>query len=94
MLSFLAAIVAFAGFAVERDAQVLRIRRGLFARTALSVPLQRVDGVVIVEGLLRSPLGLAALRLETVVARQRALGRAARCCRSCAAATPRTSSRA
>ena len=45
---------------------MLRIRRGLFARRALSVPLQRVDGVVIVEGLLRSPLGLAALRLETV----------------------------
>ena len=66
VLSFLAAIVAFAGFAVERDARVLRIRRGLFARRALSVPLQRIDGVVVVEGLLRSPLGLAALRLETV----------------------------
>ncbi len=66
VLSFLAAIVAFAGFEAERDAQVLRIRRGLFARRALSIPLERVDGVVIVEGLLRSPLGLAALRLETV----------------------------
>lgn len=66
VLSFLAAIMVFAGFAVERDAQVLRIRRGLFARRALSVPLRRVDGVVVVEGLLRSPLGLAALRLETV----------------------------
>ena len=66
VLSFFAAIVAFAGFAVERDAQVLRIRRGLFARRALSIPLPRVDGVVVVEGLLRSPLGLAALRLETV----------------------------
>ncbi len=66
VLSFLAAIVVFAGFSVERDAHVLRIRRGLFARRALSVPLQRVDGVVVVEGLLRSPLGLAALRLETV----------------------------
>ena len=31
VLSFFAAIVVFAGFAVERDAQVLRIRRGLFA---------------------------------------------------------------
>ncbi len=66
VLSFLAAIVAFAGFEVERDKRVLRIRRGMFARRALSIPLQRVDGVVIVEGLLRSPLGLAALRLETV----------------------------
>jgi putative membrane protein len=65
VLSFLAAIVAFAGFEVERDAQVLRIRRGLLARRALSIPLERVDGVVIVEGLARGPLGLAALRLES-----------------------------
>jgi putative membrane protein len=76
VLSFLAAIVAFAGFEAERDAQVLRIRRGLFARRALSIPLQRVDGVVIVEGLLRSPLGLAALRLEIVAhGTERAAGR-------------------
>jgi putative membrane protein len=65
VLSFLAAIVVFAGFEVERDAQVLRIRRGLLARRALSIPLDRVDGVVIVEGLARAPLGLAALRLES-----------------------------
>ncbi|MFP5363632.1 MAG: PH domain-containing protein [Thermoleophilia bacterium] len=66
VLSFLAAIVVFAGFEVERDAQVLRIRRGLLERRAQSIPLERVDGVVIVEGLARAPLGLAALRLETV----------------------------
>jgi putative membrane protein len=65
LLSFLAAIVVFAGFEVERDAQVLRIRRGLLERRAQSMPLERVDGVVIVEGLARGPLGLAALRLET-----------------------------
>jgi putative membrane protein len=65
LLSFLAAIVVFAGFEVERDAQVLRIRRGLLERRAQSIPLERVDGVVIVEGLARGPLGLAALRLET-----------------------------
>jgi len=65
LLSFLAAIVVFAGFEVERDAQVLRIRRGLLERRAQSIPLERVDGVVIVEGLARGPFGLAALRLET-----------------------------
>jgi putative membrane protein len=65
LLSFLAAIVVFAGFEVERDARVLRIRSGLLARRAISIPLERVDGVVIVEGLARGPLGLAALRLES-----------------------------
>ncbi|MDQ3676319.1 MAG: PH domain-containing protein [Actinomycetota bacterium] len=66
VVSFVAGLVVFAGFEAERDAQVLRIRRGLLARRALSIPLQRVDGVVILEGLLRGPLGLAALRLESV----------------------------
>ena len=65
LLSFLAAIVVFAGFEVQREAQVLRIRSGLLARRAISIPLERVDGVVIVEGLARGPLGLAALRLES-----------------------------
>ncbi len=65
VLSFLAAIVVFAGFEVQRDAQVLRIRSGLLSRRAISIPLERVDGVVIVEGLARGPLGLAALRLES-----------------------------
>ncbi len=65
VLAFLAAIVVFAGFEVRRDAGVLRIRRGLFQRRATSIPLARVDGIVIVEGLARGPLGLAALRIES-----------------------------
>jgi putative membrane protein len=76
VLSFLAAIVVFAGFEVQRDAQVLRIRSGLLARRAISIPLARVDGVVIVEGLARGPLGLAALRLESAAhGGERAAGR-------------------
>lgn len=65
VLAFLAAIVVFAGFEVRREGRVLRIRRGLLARRAISIPLERIDGVVIVEGLARGPLGLAALRVES-----------------------------
>ncbi|HEY0344985.1 MAG TPA: PH domain-containing protein, partial [Solirubrobacteraceae bacterium] len=76
VLSFVGAIVAFAGFEAERDRQVLRIHRGLLARRAQSIPLARIDGVVIVEGLLRGPLGLAALRIETAAyGGERAAGR-------------------
>jgi putative membrane protein len=76
VLSFLAAIVVFAGFEVQRDGRLLRIRSGLLARRAISIPLERVDGVVIVEGLARGPLGLAALRLESAAhGGERAAGR-------------------
>ncbi len=76
VLAFLAAIIVFAGFEVRRDGGVLRIRRGLFERRASSIPLARVDGIVIVEGLARGPLGLAALRIESAAhGGERAAGR-------------------
>ena len=65
LLSFAGAVVAFAGFDVLREGDRLRIRSGLLARRAATLPLGRVQGVRIVEGLLREPFGLAALRVET-----------------------------
>jgi putative membrane protein len=64
LLSFLGAVVAFAGFEVQRAEQRLRIRRGLLQRRAVSVPITRIDGVQIVESPLRRPFGLVTLRLE------------------------------
>jgi putative membrane protein len=65
LLSFVGAIVAFAGFTLVRDGDRLRIRRGLLARRAASVPLSRVHAVDVVEGVLRRPFGLASVRMET-----------------------------
>jgi putative membrane protein len=64
LLSFLGAVVAFAGFEVQRADGRLRIRRGLLQRRAVSVPVSRIDGVQIVESPLRRPFGLVTLRLE------------------------------
>lgn len=64
LISFLGAIVAFAGFEVERSDGRLRLRRGLLQRRAVSVPVGRIDGVQIVESPLRRPFGLVTLRLE------------------------------
>jgi putative membrane protein len=63
-LSVLGAVVAFAGFTVARDGDRLRIRRGLLARREATIPVARVRAVRVVEGLLRRPLGLAALHIE------------------------------
>jgi len=65
VVSVLGAVVAFAGFEVRREEDRLRIRRGLLQRRAATVPLARVHAVRLVEGVLRAPLGLATLRLET-----------------------------
>jgi len=66
LLSVAGAVVAFSGFAVSRDRDRLRIRRGLVARREATVPVARVRAVEVVEGVLRRPLRLAALRIEVI----------------------------
>jgi putative membrane protein len=63
-ISVTGSLVAFAGFTVTRDGDRLRIRRGLLQRTEVALPVRRVHAVRVVEGVLRRPFGLAALRVE------------------------------
>ncbi len=64
VLSVAGALVAFAGFTVARDADRLRIRRGMLQRREATIPVERVRAIRMVEGLLRQPFGLAALHIE------------------------------
>jgi putative membrane protein len=66
LLSVAGSLVAFAGFTVMRDGDRLRIRRGLLERRDATVPVERVRAVVVVEGVLRRPFGLASLRVEVI----------------------------
>jgi putative membrane protein len=66
MLSILGALVGFAGFVVTRDGDRLRIRRGLLEQREATIPVDRIRAVTIVEGVLRRPLRLAALRMEVI----------------------------
>ena len=66
LLSVLGSVVAFAGFTVTREGDRLRIRRGLLARREATVPVERVRAVEAVEGVLRLPFRLAALRMEVI----------------------------
>jgi putative membrane protein len=76
LLSALGSIVAFAGFRLAREPSRLRIRRGLVQRREVTLPVDRVRSVTVVEGLLRQPFGLAALRVEVIgYARERAAAR-------------------
>jgi putative membrane protein len=65
LLSFLGAVVSYAGFTVTRDGDRLRTSRGLLQRREASIPVARVAGVRIVESLLRQPFGLAEVRIES-----------------------------
>jgi putative membrane protein len=64
LLAILGAIAAFSGFQVARHDARLRLRRGLVARRESTVAVPRVQAVLVVEGVLRRPFGLATLRVE------------------------------
>jgi len=64
LLAILGAIAAFSGFQVARHDDRLRLRRGLVARRESTVAVPRVQAVLVVEGVLRRPFGLATLRVE------------------------------
>lgn len=65
VLSIGATVVRFYGFTLTRVGDDLRREYGLLSRHHSTVPLERVQVVRIEETLLRRPLGLAALKIES-----------------------------
>jgi len=67
VLAILGTVLAHAGFTLSRsaDGKYLHIKRGLLQRYETTVPIARIQAVRLVEGALRQPLGLAALRVES-----------------------------
>ncbi len=70
VVSIVATVVRFWGFTLTRSGTDLRREYGLLSRHQSTVPLDRVQVVRIEETLLRRPLGLAALKIETAGAGQ------------------------
>ena len=64
-LSIAAHVVRFHGYTLTIDGDDLRREYGLFRRHRSTVPLERVQAVRVEETLLRRPLKLAALKIET-----------------------------
>lgn len=65
VFSFVSTIIKYFDFEVEVRENELLITRGLFERTQLTVPFNRIQAVQIKEGILRQPLGYASLVIES-----------------------------
>ncbi len=65
VVSIVGAVVGYHDFTLERIGGELRKRHGLLGRRQTTIPLERVQGLRIEESLLRRPLHLAALKIET-----------------------------
>ena len=58
-------ILSYAGFTLSREGDFLYIKRGLLEKREATIPLNRIQAVRIVEGVLRQPFGLTLLRVES-----------------------------
>jgi putative membrane protein len=67
VLAILGTILAHTSFTLSRsvDGKYLYIKRGLLKRHEATIPLARIQAIKVVEGVLRQPFGLAALRVES-----------------------------
>jgi putative membrane protein len=65
VLSVFVSIVRYHGFTLSRAGDELKRSYGLLSRHHSTVPLERVQAVRIEQTLLRRPLGLVALKIET-----------------------------
>jgi putative membrane protein len=65
LLAIAGTVLAYYGFTLSREGNFLYIKRGLLERREATIPLSRIQAIRISEGVLRQPLGLAALRVES-----------------------------
>jgi putative membrane protein len=65
LLAIAGTVLAYNGFTLSREGNFLYIKRGLLERREATIPLSRIQAIRISEGVLRQPLGLAALRVES-----------------------------
>ena len=65
LLSFVTTIIAYYDFNVAVKEDELLISRGLFERTQLTIPFNRIQAVQVKEELMRQPFGYASLVIES-----------------------------
>lgn len=64
LISILRFIFAYGEFKIEKGENEILIRRGLLERKELSVKSHRIQGIRIIEGLVRQPFGYASIEVE------------------------------
>jgi putative membrane protein len=55
----------YGNFTVKKERNDVIISRGLLEKVSITIPIERVQGVVFVEGILRQPFGFTSVKLES-----------------------------
>lgn len=65
LLGVAGTILAHAGFTITQQGDHLLIERGLLERRRATIPIERIQAIRIIEGIIRQPFGLVELRVES-----------------------------
>jgi putative membrane protein len=65
VMSFFGTILAHTGFTIRRSDDNLLIERGLLEKRRATVPLNRIQAIRIIDGVLRQPFGYAMVKVES-----------------------------
>ena len=63
-LATISMVIKYANFTVQKTGEELIISRGLLEKRQLTIPVHKIQGIRIMENLVRRPLGLATVYLE------------------------------
>lgn len=66
LLSLLGTIIQFGGFQLHRAGNTIHIKRGLFEKQQITIPIKRIQAVRVVEGLLRQPMGMVSVQVVSI----------------------------
>ncbi|WP_071396439.1 PH domain-containing protein [Bacillus tuaregi] len=64
-IAVIGTVIKYAGFTVKKVEEDLVISRGLLEKRQLTIPLNRIQGIIISENIIRQPFGLCSVFLET-----------------------------
>ncbi|KAA9017097.1 PH domain-containing protein [Niallia endozanthoxylica] len=65
IIAVVGTMIKYAGFTVKKVEEDLVISRGLLEKRQLTIPLKRIQGILISENIVRQPLGYCSVYLET-----------------------------
>ena len=65
IFSVVGTVLKYGGFVLSRQENDLLIHRGVLEKRQLTIPVQRIQAIRVVEGLLRQPFGYAAIYVES-----------------------------
>lgn len=65
IIAIIGTMIKYSGFAVNRDGEDLIITRGIIEKRQITIPLHRVQGILISENIIRQPFGLGSVFIES-----------------------------